>query len=231
MRVVLPTILLAAMLTACVGGEVTSDAGPSDAGMDVDGGPQFGETSCTFFEDDCPPEQSCYSTTRGPRCAPFDGESAVGDGCQDSLDCSRRQRCYDGTCRQMCDPSGTHSDWSCLPDAACLGVTVDGDSRPWGICEPIEDRCTLWPDDDCSPGETCFDLRIGKRCRAHNGEAAVGDDCTDSTECNEGQTCVQILGTDAQTCRPKCNGDHPCDNGQCTDLQGRSFDACLPASE
>ncbi len=231
MRVAFPIILLSTLLAACVGGDVTSDAGPSDVGMDVDTGPQFGETSCAFFMGDCPDDQTCYSTTKGPRCAPFNGEASVGDACQNSLDCSRRQRCFEGSCRQMCDPSGTHSDWSCLPDSACMGVTVDGESQPWGICEPVEDECTLWPDDDCPSGESCFELSIGKRCRAHNSDASVGDDCTESTDCNQDQTCVEVLGTDEQTCRPKCDGDHPCDEGECAELQGRPFDACFSTSE
>jgi hypothetical protein len=112
-----------------------------------------------------------------------------------------------------------------------MGVTVDGESQPWGICETIEDKCTLWPEDDCPSGESCYELSIGKRCRTHDSEASVGDGCAGATDCNAGQTCVQILGTDERTCRPKCDGDHPCQEGECTDLQGRPFDACLPTSE
>jgi hypothetical protein len=211
------------------GGMMMSDAGV-DGGDGADAGGPDGGAACTFFPDSCPDGRNCYSQPDGmPRvCAQYSTDSSSGDSCMAANDCGEGQRCFQQTCRPICNPDNL-SDYGCGSESVCLELELDGKPSPWGVCEPKEDQCTSWPNDSCGQGENCYPLPQGLRCRSYNAEADAGDRCAGARECGDNQVCVTIEGGDSR-CRNKCDMDHPCPEGSCQELD-RSYGFCLPPSD
>ena len=207
-------------------GTMMSDAGV-DGGADTTG-PDGGRV-CSFFPDDCPDGENCYSQPGGESrvCAAYNADRSTGESCSAENDCSDGDRCFRDTCRPICDPDNL-ADYGCQSKSVCLNLEVDGNPIPWGVCVPKEDECTAWPNDSCADGENCYALPEGLRCRSFDGEAAAGDRCQSSPECNADQVCVTIEGGDSR-CRSKCDMDHPCSEGSCQELD-TSYGACIPPS-
>jgi hypothetical protein len=115
----------------------------------------------------------------------------------------------------------------------CQGENVctpfDRDERRIGICVPPEDQCTQFPDDDCPQGESCQRTDLGLRCLAFDASAAVGDDCTAPSDCNDEQGCINVEGR--TQCRRLCDGANPMCGAdeECARLNDLPYGACVPS--
>lgn len=232
---------------ACERGDLEdpADAGPPEDGArgvpedrivstDLDVRSADGAHRCGFFPDTCPTGANCYSVrTDGElsrRCLTYDPGS-VGDDCTEGrlAQCGDGRRCFEGTCRSICDPAGSE-EFGCESGEVCVVVrTGDGRELSWGVCRARSDECRLWPNDDCPDGKNCYSLQRGTRCLAYDAEAASGDACEGSTDCNDEQVCVRAQGggEDSSVCREKCDGEHPCETGSCGPISELEFGACF----
>jgi hypothetical protein len=206
-----------------------ADAGPiSDA---------EGRRGCSLFPDDCGEGLNCYTdiTERGPErvCLPFEAGRARGDECDSVDDCGDGDRCYEGTCRPICnieEPEGA----GCGEGEVCLGMNSHGYDLGWGVCLPESDTCTMWPNDNCGEGKNCYRRKQGTRCLGYDQSAQVGDPCGGSTDCGDGQVCVEFDGRGGDAgaagghCYAKCDSDHPCETGECQATSELTYGACLP---
>jgi hypothetical protein len=246
--------------TGSQGGEVSSsssESGTHDTGIDPEnpsewkqlveeklekgrrrdtGAPSSSEpsTACTFFPDSCGEGEACFWTDDGvKRCAPFDDDAEPGSTCRAANDCNHGQQCVGGrpgTCWSRCRPDRP-DQWGCEFGEACTPI-YDDQNRPldWGVCRPMSDECTPWPDDSCDIGANCYETRLGRRCLEYDLRAEVGDSCADgATDCNGGQACVRIGGV--SECREKCDDAHPCERGSCQSLENRPYGHCRASSE
>ncbi len=206
-----------------------ADAGGGEAGRD--GG------ECTVFPDDCGSGQNCYSdlTDRGIErlCMPYDPTRAEGEACSEVNGCGDGARCFEQTCRRICDP-GEPEGRVCEDGEVCVGMNSHGYDLVWGVCVPESNECSRWPDDDCGAGKNCYPRRQGTRCLAFEVGAERGDPCEGSRDCNDGQVCLEVggasgdTGADSKRCYPKCDDEHPCETGSCEPVSSLSHGACLP---
>ncbi|MFB6263235.1 MAG: hypothetical protein ABEL76_06365 [Bradymonadaceae bacterium] len=188
---------------------------------------------CTFFPDNCPEGEACFSTGDGSwKCASFNEEKAPGDPCEAANDCNAGQQCIGGptgTCLPMCNIRG---DGVCPPGRTCRpAYDENGVQLPFGVCREEGDQCRPWPNDDCGPGRSCVGTGVGYRCVKVDPLAAPGNPCpAGPSDCAPGQACVRVQGRDRSRCRVKCDEDHPCERGRCQPLGGRPYGYCLPGS-
>jgi hypothetical protein len=191
-----------------------------------------GAHRCGFFPDTCPTGANCYSVRTegelGRRCLAYDSGS-VGEDCTEGrlAQCGDGRRCFDGTCRALCDPTGSQ-EFNCESGDVCIVArTGNGRELPWGVCRTRSDECRLWPSDDCPEGENCYSVQRGTRCLTYDPEAESGEECAESTDCDGGQVCVRERGDGSSVCRNKCDDDHPCETGTCEPISELEFGACF----
>ena len=239
LAIVSAVFLYVSVAASCGGdGDTGNDKGRSmgaDAGMEDGGGNSSGgdgsEAACTYFPDDCPKGKNCYSnlTAKGKvrECREFEAGTSKGDACEAVNECGDGLRCFQNTCRTMCDPDNT-SEFGCGSGAVCMNLKSGGYVLDWGFCEKIEDKCKVWPNDDCPKGENCYEFEQGKRCRTYDENAKEGEMCEGARDCNADQVCLTIENQGAGHCRPKCDKNNPCDDGRCADLPDDPYGACIP---
>jgi hypothetical protein len=231
-------ILVATMHAGCPEAEL-DDRPDTGEGRVADSTPRSdaeGRRGCSLFPDDCGEGLNCYTdiTERGPErvCLPLNPGRTLGDDCDSVDDCGDGARCYEGTCRAICNPDEPESA-GCDGGGICLGMNSHGYDLAWGVCVPKNDACTMWPNDDCGTGKNCYRRSQGTRCLAYDESAALGDSCGGSTDCGDGQVCVEFDGRGGDTgagggrCYEKCNGDHPCASGECQATSELNYGACL----
>lgn len=215
--------------TADAGTDIVSDGGAdtaSDGGAEADAAP-----GCRYFPDDCPEGQSCYPPAQSSgdrRCLEPTDDKSVGDSCGGLRECGSDLRCYDGACRNICDPDGSGEEFGCDSGASCLPLEVAGREVGFGVCIS---ECSLFPDDDCPEGENCYVFKNGQQCAPYNSDAQAGDECSSSQDCNADQICVASGEDEPSKCRPKCDQEagETCESGECTPLQNLEFGACFPS--
>ncbi|MFB6263234.1 MAG: hypothetical protein ABEL76_06360 [Bradymonadaceae bacterium] len=202
----------------------------ADGSADADQMPDGGGPACTYFPDSCPEGKNCYGNPSGRGCATFDPDKQLGDSCEKTNECNDGHRCFEKTCRAICNPDDL-KNYGCPESDACIPLQSEGGERlEWGVCVKKEDKCKPWPNDDCGEGKNCYQFSYGLRCRAYDGKASAGDTCTGSSDCNAGQICVRAPDAEQSRCRNKCDDKHPCEKGSCRELRDVDFGACFPSS-
>ena len=152
----------------CGGG---SGNGGGDAGLHSDTGPV-----CTFFPDNCPAGENCYTDISKAGklrvCQPFNADKSVGDACAESAvnDCGDGLRCVDQTCLEICHPDGGEM-FGCDSSHLCIPLSSHGYNLEWGVCDPKTAKCKRWPADDCGSGQNCYQLPQGTRCLDYDSDA------------------------------------------------------------
>ncbi|MCA9583591.1 MAG: hypothetical protein KC416_17450, partial [Myxococcales bacterium] len=111
-----------------------------------------------------------------------------------------------------CDERG---DLCAGPNERCggTGVLVDGTATPWRQCVARRPCDPLAPAAVCEPGEACYVVsdQGDTDCRLE-GSGALGDTCTESTDCGEGLVCAGLVGS---TCKRICEvGQGGCSGGE-----------------
>ncbi len=144
--------------------------------------------SCSS-KSDCPVGYSC-DVSSGSCVAP------VGGTCNSPAECATGQTCGSDN---ICHP-GDCSTWSCLSGYSCK---VQG-----GAASCVKDT-TPKPDSGftgCANDQACASSGAGAKCL--NGTCVLpADQCSDTTQCNNGYQCVQGV------CTPGCSGSLPCPTG------------------
>ena len=195
-------------------------------------------------------EQQCG--TLGEECVPA-APTVDGAACEDI---GRGYRCYAtcGTERVCSDGSAAHVNF-CNRNEAC----IDDPALEQPVCQPSECDGYFDTADGCSDlrqqdseslkdGEHCVLRGNGAYICEGAGEATAGEQCSETSDCAQGLTCVnelaqqeeviptrESLGTDS-FCAPACDGDEMCDDGQhcigddmgVTDGVGFCGDRCEP---
>ncbi|MFB6373100.1 MAG: hypothetical protein ABEN55_08290, partial [Bradymonadaceae bacterium] len=92
-----------------------SGAPTADVGPDADTSQDW---ACTYFPDSCGERKNCYADVDEEgierMCRRYNPDKSTGDSCQRTAACNSGDRCVDGACRTMCDPT---DDDSCGSEA------------------------------------------------------------------------------------------------------------------
>jgi len=143
---------------------------------------------------DCPGGTSC-DTVSGSCVAPQGGTCTTPTDCASGQTCAANGLCQPGDC----STNGCVSGYLCKVangSASCVKDTKPKDDSGFN---------------GCANDAACSTLGAGAKCL--NGTCvAPADECSDTTQCNNGYQCVQ------GACTPGCSGAKPCPTGYSCDL-------------
>ncbi|MFK8002087.1 MAG: hypothetical protein AB8H86_21010 [Polyangiales bacterium] len=213
------------LMMGCVGapfdGGVSADAGVdagvdarvdvSDAGTDApepDGFTSGGlcperferTTTCDVLQQTgCDPGESCLPSADDASCRAHgdrsEGEVCSRGECGLGLRCWRQPASGVDRCSRICT---TPHDCTCGANARCVPL----EEAPFGACMNGA-SCDPVANTGCGAGQTCYLSSFGPACTAESGSLMPGAMCDESTDCEPGYSCANVLGMGAR-CRRVC---------------------------
>ena len=187
-------------------------------------------------------------------CIPGSGGSTgptanVGDACAATTDCITGT-CFNKVCRvacttanptqctasEDCQSTGKTGSGVCVPGSGKKAVgasCADATECTSGACIGGFCRAKCVNKTDCPSGQGCTLQSEGfSACvPGTGGKLPVGSQCTATTDCVSGLTCVKLNASDAQSwCRASCQQSGTCSGTDaCAEQSDGSF-ACIPAA-
>lgn len=194
--------------------------------QDPDGGGGVYGLECSVWDQDCARGEKCVpwandgsNVWNSTVCRPIDPKGhPAGEACvvEDSVvsgfdDCDADSYCFDvdpetleGTCVAFCE--GSELEPSCANSMqTCVTENHGSVTFCLDACDPLGAGC--------DEGRSCVASRPGSFVCVRPGESAVGEACTQFTDCTPGASCDPSEGSDA-VCTSPCNPlEEGCDPG------------------
>lgn len=145
---------------------------------------------------DCPTGYSCQYNA----CVYSGGPQPSGTSCTSPSDCPSGDNCgTDDVCHPGdCSASGCPSGYICKLAGGAVSCVPDGTNGDGSSFS------------GCNNDSECASLGAGSKC-LDGSCVAPADQCSDATQCPNGEDCV------AGACTPKCSGSEPCPTGYSCD--------------